>query len=140
MDVARINAILADSLGEVDENQQPVEGSELFNFFVIVLALKTEKVRLHAHEMIELLKDWPSETWGAAVPPLGQEINYLTVGAVLGDQQRAFIFFAFGKIMNWWDIMDPHSMLGIEYDEPLGQKLAGMGMVAIMDYRPTIGV
>jgi len=31
-------------------------------------------------------------------------------------------------------------MLKMEYDDPQGRELAGMGMVAIMGYRPTIVV
>ncbi len=140
MDIARINAILVDSLGEVDEDQRPVEGSEVFNFFVMALALKTAKVHEHAAEMIELLKEWPSDSWGQPVPPLGEEINYLVAGGALGDQRRAFMLFAFGKIMGWWDILDPRTMLGMEYDDPHGRELAGMGMVAIMGYRPKVTV
>lgn len=140
MDIARINAILVDSLGEVDEDQQPIEGSELFNFFVMVLAVKTAKVHEHAAEMIELLKEWPSESWGSPVPPLGEGINYLIAGGALEDQRRAFMLFAFGKIANWWDILDPHTMLGMEYDDPMGRQLAGMGMVAIMGYSPKMTV
>jgi hypothetical protein len=140
MDIARISTILAECAGEIDENQQPVEGSELFNFFVVAFPLKTAKVHEHAAEMIELLKEWPSESWGQQVPPLGKEINYLIAGGVLDDQLRAFALFAFGKIAGWWDIMDPHTMLGLTYDDPQGRSLAGMGMVSVMGYRPEVTV
>ena len=140
MDIARINDILFDSLGEVDENQQPIEGSEVFNFFVFALTLKTAKVHEHAAEMIELLKEWPSESWGQPVPPLGEEINYLIAGGVLDDQRRAFMLFAFGMIAGWWEILDPHTMLGLDYDDPMGRQYAGMGMVSIKGYQPTIVV
>lgn len=137
MDIARIDAILIDSLGEIDKNKQPLKGSEVFNFFVIELALKTNKVHEHAAEMIELLKEWPSESWGQPVPSLGEEINYLTAGGALEDQRRAFMLFAFGKVLDWWDILDPHTVLGMKYNDPMGRQLAGMGMVAIIGYRPT---
>ncbi len=139
MDIARIDAILIDSLGGVDENQQPLEGSQVFDFVLIKLALKTEKVQEHAAEMIELLKDWPSKSWGQPVPPLGEEINYLTAGAVLDDQRRAFMLFAFGKALDWWDIMDP-TVLGMSSEDPLAQQMAGMGFVAIIGYRPRVPV
>ena len=138
MDVARINEILVDSLGEVDKDHRPLPGCEVFNFCIMSLVLKTEKVHEHAAEMTELLKAWPSESWGQPVPPLGEEINYLTAGGVLGDQGQAFMLFAFGKALGWWGIMDPHTMLGLDYDDPMGQQMAGMGMVAIMGYRPEI--
>lgn len=134
----RIDAVLTDSLGEVDEDQQPVEGSEVFNFFVMAVVLRTSKVHEYAAEMIELLKEWPSESWGQPVPPLGEEINYLTAGSILNDQRRALMLFAFGKVLDWWDIMDPHTMLGMEYDNPQGRQLAGMGMVSVMGYRPMV--
>jgi len=140
MDVARINDILVDSLGEIDENQQPVEGSEMFDFFVITLALNTDKVQEHAAEMVELFKEWPTEGWNESVPPLGEEISYLTAGAVLGDQEFAFMLFAFGKLLGWWDILDPHTVLGMEYNHPQGRQLAGMGMVAIIGYNPKVTV
>ena len=135
MDIARISTILAECAGVVDENRQPIEGSELFNFFVVAIPMNTSKVNEHAAEMVELLKEWPSESWGQPVPPLGEEISYLTAGAVLDDQLRAFALFAFGKAAGWWDVMDPHTMLGLDYDDPQGRQMAGMGFVAIIGYR-----
>ncbi|MEO5949881.1 MAG: hypothetical protein ABIQ04_00360 [Candidatus Saccharimonadales bacterium] len=136
MDIARINVLLNDSLGEADENQQPVEGSEVFNFFLVKIALKTNKVHEHAAEMIELLKGWPSESYGRSVPRLGEEINYITAGRILGDQTMAFMLFAFGKTLDWWYILDPFTMLGLEYDNPQGIQLALKGKVAVMGYQP----
>lgn len=138
MNIARISTILMDSEGEVDENQQPVEGSELFNFIVVKVVMKTAKVHEHAEEMAELLKEWPTESWGQPVPPLGKEISYITAGGVLDDQLRAFLLFAFGKIAGWWDILDPHTMLKLDYDDPKAREMAGMGMIAIMGYRPSV--
>lgn len=138
MDIARIQAILADSLGEVDENQNALPGSEVVDVFTMSVAFRTEKVREHANEMIELLKDWPSESWGQPVPPLGNEINYTTAGAVLGDQRRAFMLFAFGKVLGWWQIMDPHTMLGLDKDDPLAHQMAGMGMISIFGFNPVV--
>lgn len=138
MDVARINAILADCAGEVDENQQPVEGSEIFNFFVVAFPLNTVKVHEYAAEMVELLKKWPDESWGYPVPPLGEEINYITAGAVLDDQLSGLALFAFGKIAGWWEILDAHTVLGMSYDDPMGRELADIGMVSIMGYHPQV--
>ncbi len=138
MDIARIEAILADSLGEVDDSKAPLPGSEVVDVFMMTIAYKTDKVREHAAEMVELLKSWPSESWGQPVPPLGNEINYMIAGGVLEDQRRALMLFAFGKLLNWWDILDPHTMLGLDKDDPLAQQMAGVGMVAISGYRPTV--
>ena len=69
------------------------------------------------------------------LPSLGQEISYLAAGVVLADQRRALMLFAFGKMLGWWDILDPQTMLGMPRDTPLGRMLAGTGMVSIMGYR-----
>lgn len=132
MDIARIHEILAICGGEVDAEDQPLPGTELVDVWVQV-ALLPSKVREYEQEMIELLREWPDESWGQ---PLGQEINYITAGAVLGDQGRAFILFAFGKLLDWWTVLEPCSMLGIEKDDPLAQQMAGMGMIAVMGYAP----
>ncbi|MFY9227894.1 MAG: hypothetical protein WAO28_01010 [Candidatus Microsaccharimonas sp.] len=138
MNVARILEILFDSLGQVDENQNPLEGSEVVDVYMQPIALNVAKVHEYAAEMIELLKEWPSESWGQSVPPLGEEINYLIAGAVLDNQRHAFMLFAFGKLLDWWDIMDPHTMLGLAKDDPLGLQMAGSGFIAILGYRPTV--
>lgn len=138
MDIARIGAILADSGGQADVSQPSPEGYEVFNFFVVAVAIRTEKAHEHAAEMIELLRKWPSESWGQPVPPLGEEINYLTAGGVLDDQLRALVLFAFGKVLGWWEILDPHTMLGIAYDDPDGRRIAGAGLVAIQGYNPQV--
>lgn len=135
MDIARIHEILAICGGEVDAEDQPLPGTELVDVWVQV-ALLPSKVREYEQEMIELLREWPDESWGQPVPPLGQEIDYITAGAVLGDQGRALILFAFGKLLGWWQIMDPHTMLGLSKDDELAKQMAGMGMIAIMGYSP----
>lgn len=137
MDIARIEAILVGSLGAVDDNQNALPGTEMVDVFIMSIPYRIEKVHEHAAEMVELLKDWPSESWGTSVPPLGEEINYVVAGAVLDDQGRALRLFAFGKLLGWWDILDPHSVLGLPKDNPMAQQLAGMGMVSIMGYRPS---
>lgn len=138
MDIARIEAILADSLGSADDNGKPLQGCEVVDVFIMTIAYRTEKVHKHVAEMVELLKDWPSESWGQSVPPLGEEINYMTAGSALEDQRRALMLFAFGKLLDWWDILDPHTVLGLSKDDPMAQQMANMGMVSIMGYRPTI--
>lgn len=140
MDIARIEAILANSLGDTDDHGKPLPGCELIDVFIMRIAYRTEKVHQHADEMVELLKEWPSESWGQPVPPLGEEINYMVAGGALGDQRCALMLFAFGKLLDWWDILDPHTVLGLTKDDPLAQQMAGMGMVAILGYHPTVKV
>lgn len=134
MDVSRVRAILDDCMGNVDASGSPLPDSEKVDIWVEVV-LKPDKVREHADEMAALLKEWPTTSWGYAVAPLGKEITYLVAGGVMGDQGDALRLFAFGKLLDWWDVLEPASMLGLAKDDPFGKELAGMGMISIVGYR-----
>lgn len=137
MDIARIEAILADSLGETDEANEPAVGCVIIDMSIVSISYNSIKVRSHAAEMIELLKDWPSESWGHPIPPLGEEINYIAAGGALEDQRRALMLFAFGKLLDWWDILSPVAVFGMSKDDPVAQQLVGGGLLSIIGYRPT---
>lgn len=135
MNVARINEILVDCLGDINQDGQAEPGSECVDVWQVV-ALKPDKVREYEPEMTELLKAWPGESCGDPVPELGQEINYITAGKVLDGQHHAFLLFAYGKLLEWWDVLDPHSVLGMDKDDELAQQIARVGMITIFGYRP----
>lgn len=137
MDVVRIKAILGECFGELDDHQHPLPGTELVDVWRKV-PLKTERVHENAAEMIELLKDWPSVSMGKTIPPLGENINYLIASAVLNNVQLAFALFAFGKLLDWWDLLDPRSLYGLETWEVTARELAGAGMVLISGFRPKV--
>ena len=135
MDTVRINLILLDCHEDVTEGQELPPGVEVVDIFMMV-PLDVEKVRGYAAEMIELLEAWPNETFGAPVPPLGEEISYIIAGAVLGSQNQAFMLFAFGKLLGWWDILNPCTVLGLEKTDATARELAGAGFISISGYRP----
>jgi len=136
MNVERVLELLRDCVGEVDDDKKPLPGTELVDVWMLI-AMKPEKVRQHEAEMIGLLNEWPSVSWGQPVPPLGEEINYITAGAVLGSQGTAFLLFAFGKLLGWWQILDPASMLGLDKNDSLANEMARKGMIAIQGYKPS---
>jgi hypothetical protein len=123
-----------DCYGELSDGA-PLPGTEVVDVW-LEFPLKSEKVRGHEAEMIKLLKKWPSSYLGNPVPALGKDISYLIAGAVLGEQQWAFMLFAFGKLLGWWDILEPSSMLELEKSDPLAQQIAGLGYVSISGYKP----
>jgi hypothetical protein len=136
MDIARILQILnACHVHSLRKEEEPPEGFEVVEVWPR-MAVLVEAAREHGAEMIELLKEWPSESWGHPVPPLGQELNYLVVGGVLDSQGRAFQLFAFGKVLGWWEILNPVTVLGLSWDDPMAGQLAGAGMIAISGYKP----
>jgi hypothetical protein len=136
MDVARILKILdACCVLDLRKGEEPPEGFEVVEVWSRQ-AVSAEAAREHEAEMIELLKEWPRVSWGHPVPPLGQELNYVVVGGVLDSQRRAFQLFAFGKVLGWWEILDPVTVLGLDRDDPKAEQLAHDGMVAVSGYKP----
>jgi hypothetical protein len=134
-DVVRVLEILQDCAGEFGEDDLPLPGTEVIEFWFLV-PLKPEKVRAHEQEMIRLLKEWPSEYWGQPVPPLGHEISYTNAAVILGDQTSAFQLFAYGQLLGWWSILDPKSVLGLSREDPLGVHLANSGLITMTGYKP----
>jgi|GEM_PF-1722937 len=140
MNVARINEMLFECLGQIDANQQPLEGSVIIDLYLQPIALNVAKVRSHSAEMIALLRDWPTTSFGINVPALGEEISYTLAGAVLHNQIHAFILFAYGKQLGWWEILDPNTVFGYDKHDPVGQDLARSGMISISGYLPRVAV
>lgn len=136
MDIARIETILVDSLGEMSDDLVARPGSEVVDVFIASFAYRVEKVHEHATEMVELLKDWPTESFGQPIPALGEEISYKQAGRALDDQHRALMLFGFGKVLGWWDILDPYTVLGLDKTNPDAQEMANVGLVAISGYQP----
>jgi hypothetical protein len=132
MDQARMAEVLQDCLAQVVEGQDPPDGVEIVDCYMPV-PIKKQKAEEHREELVRLLKDWPDEAWGAEVPALEDGPSYIQVGGVIGSQQLAFLLFAVGKVLGFWDIITPKTM-GIEGEE--AASLVGSGMVMISGYDP----
>lgn len=138
MDVARIIEILEDSIGRVDDQIEPLEGTRMVELYNVTVPIETRKVEQYATEMTTLLREWPETSYGQPVPRLGEELNYITAGAVLGEQRYAFTLFAFGLTLDWWDLLDPYTMFHLEKDDEVGKFMAGMGLISVSGYRPNV--
>lgn len=136
LNTARIIEILHGCFGKVDDDKNPLEGSRMVDVWMFRIVLDETKVRAAEPEMIELLKQWPSHYGGAKTPSLGEEIDYIQAGAVLGDQQNALWLFAFGMVLGWWVLMTPTNMLGVPHGTEMAAKMVSFGMLAVRGYRP----
>lgn len=58
--------------------------------------------------------------------------SYLTLGAVVGDQQAALMLMALGQVMGLWRVVTP-AMLRVPLD--MQERAAGNGYVLISGYR-----
>lgn len=135
MDVRRITQILDECAGEVGRNGDALPGTQLVDVWEII-PLNTAKVREHEQEMIRILQDWPMEHQGHYMPPLGGEVSYLITGLILGDKALAFRLFAYGKLLNWWAVIDPRGMLNVTRDDETAKDLVEIGWVSILGYAP----
>ncbi len=64
------------------------------------------------------------------LPTDGSEINYLTLGGLLGDQGFALQVMGMGALLGAWTLLSPDTMAPF-LDDATKQKMAGMGMVSI---------
>ena len=130
MNVKRINEILVKCLGNPSEHR-----SHTIDVWRPV-CLNIQAVSEHQDELVDLLKEWPDESWGQPVPALGEELSYITVGAVLGSQQMAFVLFAVGLMLGWWRLLTPETVLGLGKANPYANQLVGLGFIAVTGYAP----
>lgn len=100
------------------------------HFIVVVVDEPTAKK--YKDEVLQILKDWPSEAWGQPIPKLEEGPSYIHVGGVLGDQGAAFQLFALGQVLGFWKIITPAKM-GITGDQ--ADELAGGGFIMIDGFK-----
>lgn len=99
----------------------------------IVIGVDKQKAEAHRAELLDLLKSWPTEAWGAPVPKLEEGPSYIHVGGVIDSQEAAFQLFALGQVLGLWRVVTP-ATLGITGND--ANIMAGMGMVMISGYKP----
>lgn len=95
----------------------------------LVIGVNKAKALEHKNELLALLADWPTESWGQPTRPLTKDLNYIEVGAVIGDQGAAFCLFALGQVLGLWRVLTPEVVLGAT--GPDADRLAGMGFITI---------
>lgn len=74
---------------------------------------------------IEQLNEWPDAAELVGGP------SYIAVGATIGDQTRAFQFFALGAYYELWSIVTPEA-LGVTGDD--ADAMAGNGFIMCTGY------
>lgn len=100
--------------------------------FITILVDK-EKAEKYKAELVQILKDWPSEVWGQEIPKLEQGPSYIHVGGVIGDQGLALQLFALGKVLGLWKVITP-KVFGITGSR--ADEMAGSGFIMIDGYKP----
>lgn len=111
------------------------EDIEKVDCHFIVVGVNKTKALERKDELLQLLADWPAESWGQPTRPLTEELNYLEVGGVLGDQGAAFCLFALGQALGLWKVLTPEVVLGVT--GPTADILAGQGFITISGLKPS---
>lgn len=70
----------------------------------------------------------------------GAEHGYMELGGWIGDQGTALMLMGLGTSLGLWNLLSPVTMLGLKSNDPLTQKIAGMGMVSIQADKKAAGV
>ena len=95
----------------------------------LVISVDKAKALEYKDELLVLLAAWPTESWGQPTRPLTEVLNYLEVGAVIGDQGAAFCLFALGQVLGLWEVLTPEVIWGVT--GAAADELAGRGYIAI---------
>lgn len=95
----------------------------------LVIGVDKAKALEHKSELLALLADWPIESWGQPTRQLTKELNYIEVGAVIGDQGAAFCLFALGQVLGLWRVLTPEVVLGVTGEA--ADRFAGLGFITI---------
>lgn len=99
----------------------------------IVVGVNKAKALERKAELIEILRNWPDEFQGFPIPRLGEELTYITVGAVVGSQGGAFLLFALGQVLGFWKVLTPEIVLGTTGQ--VADLLAGRGYITINEFK-----
>ena len=93
------------------------------HFFQVGVDLK--KALPRREELVQLLAaDFSAQL-------VTDEINYMTMGALLGSQELAFHLFALGNVLGIWQLLTPERM-GMPPD--MCELLAGRGLISIIGW------
>lgn len=154
MDLDRLYKILDDTTSQLRKGEEVTEHkvgnlqvTEIFamtheseakvgvkvDMHFITILVDKEKAEKYKAELVQILKDWPSEVWEQEIPKLEQGPSYIHVGGVLGDQGLALQLFALGKVLGLWKVITPKN-LGITGSR--ADEIAGSGFIMIEGYRP----
>lgn len=87
---------------EILHASEAADNVEKVDCHFLVIGVDKAKALEHKNKLLALLADWPTESWGQPTRPLTEQLNYLEVGAVIGDQDAAFCLFALGQVLDFW--------------------------------------
>jgi len=112
------------------EQRQPVGHTVNVHFFKVALKDPNANIEALATELKDLIKRHKGEFNDETLLD-GKEHSYIHVGGYIGDQGNALTLMGLGELLNLWNVLTPHKMLGDLIDDELSNKLAGMGMISI---------
>ena len=124
MDLNRLEVILCESTGLLNDGEKPAEGMEVVDMFLRKVGVVTAKAQQYKEELASIMRGYPLPS-RLKVGPSYVEL----AGTIFEDNhESAFRLMALGKAAGIWDVLTPKD-LGI--DEKDAARLAQHGVVAI---------
>ena len=107
----------------------PNENGSVDMYFFKVNAVNQPDVQT----FIRLTKEHQGE-FNEVDPFDGREHNFIELGGWLGDQEKALLYMALGKILGLWNVIQPKMFVDKNKHnwKQIASQMAGMGMVAIV--------
>lgn len=128
-------AQLDDTKIEKDGQFGPLTVSRFWNQVIGVDATEARRLRPGVVAAIVGTRDEP--VYGRAGDyDLTTGLNYIALGAMIGDQLAAFRLLGLGDVLRLWDVVAPDTLLGYALNDPVGQDMAGKGFIMASGWHP----
>ncbi|MBU0534911.1 hypothetical protein KKC62_01960 [Patescibacteria group bacterium] len=118
MDLQKLHDLLMGCLSEKEDSPD----TTVVQIHNLKVAVNTPKAQANKDSLKQLLAGYEGPH------ALSEGPSYIEVGAVIGSQRTAFILFAVGKALGFWDVITP-ATLGITGKD--ANDLAGSGMIML---------
>ena len=124
MDLHRLEVILCESTGLLNDGDKPADGMEVVDLFLKKVGVVTAKATEFKDELTSIMRGYPLPSRLKVGP------SYVELAGTIfnEDCDMAFRLMALGKVSGIWDVLTPKD-LGIEDKDAV--RLAQHGVVAI---------
>lgn len=113
-----------DAMPNTEEALAQHPALKIVDCILVNIGVDMVKAEPRRAELLDMLKRWPVEGEIASGP------SYITVGATMGDQGKAFQLYALGDALGIWHMITP-KILNPNISDADAERWAGNGFVMI---------
>lgn len=128
----RLHSILLqpDLLRQIDHEVELQANEAFVDLGLAKVAIQIDTAELIREELLETLKQFPRLD-PDILPEFGRGPNYIEAGSIIGSQRTAFLLFATGEVLGFWQVVTPRKLFGNIINDSLNREMIGRGYVTI---------